>query len=119
MPADDAVGQVHELKQFSVRIRQGWPTSTTASLPARRRTPGLRADEGEENWASPLRQWLPTGYTVATKGRVLFTDKTASPEVDVMVLRPGYRHRCSSSNVVRVMASSASLRLLLRQWPAG
>ncbi|UUE28839.1 hypothetical protein LRQ08_31025 (plasmid) [Rhodococcus qingshengii] len=55
--------------------------------------PGTAGDEGEENWASLLRQWLPIGYTVVTKGRVLFTDKTASPQVDVVVLRPGYPPR--------------------------
>jgi hypothetical protein len=47
-------------------------------------------NEGEENWANLLRQWLPAGYQVVTKGRILGTDGTASSQVDVIVLRPFY-----------------------------
>lgn len=52
--------------------------------------PGTAGDEGEENWANLLRQWLPAGYHVVTKGRILGTDGTASSQVDVIVLRPFY-----------------------------
>jgi hypothetical protein len=55
--------------------------------------PGTAGDDGEENWATVLRRWLPAGFTVVTKGRILFTDKTASPQVDVVVLRSGYPDR--------------------------
>lgn len=33
---------------------------------------------------------MPTGYRVVTKGRLLGFDGTSSPQVDVVVLRPGY-----------------------------
>jgi len=52
--------------------------------------PGTAGDQGEENWAQLLRQWLPSSYQVRTKGRILSHDGTASRQVDVVVLRPGY-----------------------------
>ncbi|GIJ19386.1 DUF6602 domain-containing protein [Micromonospora lutea] len=52
--------------------------------------PGTAGDEGEENWARLLREWLPSSYQVRTKGRILAHDGAASRQVDVVVLRPGY-----------------------------
>lgn len=52
--------------------------------------PGTAGDQGEENWASFLRQWLPQGYHVVTKGRILSVDGEASPQLDVLVLKPSY-----------------------------
>jgi hypothetical protein len=52
--------------------------------------PGTAGDQGEENWASLLRRWLPSYFQVVTKGRILSTDGTASPQVDVLVLSPAY-----------------------------
>ncbi|NMO56060.1 hypothetical protein HH310_33380 [Actinoplanes sp. TBRC 11911] len=52
--------------------------------------PGTAGDEGEENWAQLLREWLPANYEVRTKGRILAHDGTASRQIDVVVLRPGY-----------------------------
>lgn len=51
--------------------------------------PGTAGDQGEENWAKLLRDWLPVGYHVETKGRVLGPFGT-SPQVDVVVLSPSY-----------------------------
>ena len=52
--------------------------------------PGTAGDQGEENWASLLRQWLPPEYRVITKGRILGHKGGASPQVDVVVLHPSY-----------------------------
>lgn len=52
--------------------------------------PGTAGDEGEENWAAFLRTWLPQSYPIVTKGRVLSVDGEASPQVDVLVLKPSY-----------------------------
>jgi hypothetical protein len=52
--------------------------------------PGTAGDQGEENWATLLRNWLPPTYRVVTKGRILSYAGTASPQVDVIVLRPSY-----------------------------
>ena len=52
--------------------------------------PGTAGDQGEENWATILREWLPQSFHVVTKGRILSTDGKASPQVDVIVLSPAY-----------------------------
>jgi len=52
--------------------------------------PGSAGDEGEENWATLLREWLPTAYHVETKGRLISHDGRTSPQVDVIVLKPSY-----------------------------
>lgn len=52
--------------------------------------PGTAGDQGEENWATLLRDWLPPPYPVVTKGRILSYDGVPSPQVDVLILRPSY-----------------------------
>lgn len=52
--------------------------------------PGTAGDQGEENWASLLRKWLPSYLQIVTKGRILFTSGEASPQVDILVLLPSY-----------------------------
>ena len=52
--------------------------------------PGTAGDQGEENWATLLRQWLPSYFHIVTKGRILAESGYASPQVDVLVLMPSY-----------------------------
>jgi hypothetical protein len=52
--------------------------------------PGTAGDEGEETWAALLRDWLPESYRVVTRGRLLAANGSAGPQLDVLVLRPGY-----------------------------
>jgi hypothetical protein len=52
--------------------------------------PGTAGDEGEENWRKLLTRLLPSKYHVVTKGRILGTDGKTSPQLDVLVLSPGY-----------------------------
>jgi hypothetical protein len=51
---------------------------------------GTAGDQGEENWASLFRDWLPADYQIVTKGRLLSENGIASPQVDVIVLYPFY-----------------------------
>lgn len=51
---------------------------------------GTAGDQGEENWASLFKDWLPADYQIVTKGRLLSEKGTASPQVDVIVLYPFY-----------------------------
>src|SRR5690606_36550418 len=51
---------------------------------------GTAGDQGEENWATVFREWLPADYQVVTKGRLLSEKGVASPQVDVIVLHPFY-----------------------------
>lgn len=52
--------------------------------------PGTAGDNGEENWAELLRQWLPSNYHIVTKGRIMNTEGECGPQVDVLVLSPSY-----------------------------
>lgn len=52
--------------------------------------PGTAGDQGEENWASLLRNWLPPAFQIVTKGRILNHNGDASPQVDVIILQPEY-----------------------------
>ncbi|MFI6153319.1 DUF6602 domain-containing protein [Kitasatospora sp. NPDC051170] len=54
--------------------------------------PGTAGDEGEENWASLLRKWLPGDLQIATKGRVLCGDGEATDQVDIVALSSLYPH---------------------------
>lgn len=55
-----------------------------------REDPGTAGDDAEETWAELLRAWLPAGFPIVTKGRILTVDGETSPQVDVLVLRPSY-----------------------------
>lgn len=52
--------------------------------------PGTAGDQGEENWKKLLKLWLPSGFEIVTKGRILGTNGNASPQLDVIVLSPDY-----------------------------
>ena len=52
--------------------------------------PGTAGDQGEENWATLLRNWLPSTLKIVTKGRILSHEGIASPQVDVLILQPEY-----------------------------
>ena len=36
--------------------------------------PGTAGDQGEENWKKLLKLWLPSGFEIVTKGRILGTN---------------------------------------------
>lgn len=52
--------------------------------------PGTAGDQGEENWATIFKNWLPSDYHVVTKGRLLNEKGKASPQVDILILHPFY-----------------------------
>lgn len=67
--------------------------------------PGTAGDQAEEDWAEILRAWLPATYPVVTKGRILFEDKTSSPQVDLIVLKPSYPLGLRHENIFSPAAS--------------
>ena len=52
--------------------------------------PGTAGDQGEENWANLLANWLPRSLDVVTKGRIISHEGVTSPQVDVLVLSADY-----------------------------
>jgi hypothetical protein len=85
--------QKHDLFKFMAEVR-GQIASEYARISTRSsEDPGTAGDQAEENWASVLRDWLPSNYHVVTKGRILGPDGQTSPQIDVLVLTPSYPKR--------------------------
>ncbi len=61
--------------------------------------PGTAGDEGEENWATLFREWLPSNYHVTTKGRLIGHDGSMSPQIDLLVLKPSYPRKLMEKKV--------------------
>jgi hypothetical protein len=80
----------HEVVQLMSQAAQEMAAEYERIRARSREDPGTAGDEGEENWAELLRRWLPATYHVVAKGRILYSDGQASPQVDVLVLSPAY-----------------------------
>ena len=81
---------VHDLVEFMQQVTEEMASEYDR---IRRRTaedPGTAGDQGEENWATLLRDWLPSHYEIVTKGRIIGEDGRTSPQVDVIVLKDIY-----------------------------
>lgn len=61
--------------------------------------PGTAGDEGEENWATLFKEWLPPTYHIQTKGRLIGHDGSISPQVDLLVLKPSYPRKLQEKKV--------------------
>ncbi|MFF8021546.1 DUF6602 domain-containing protein [Streptomyces sp. NPDC007896] len=59
--------------------------------------PGTAGDEGEENWASLFRKWLPGDLQITTKGRVLCGNGDTTDQVDIV----GELRRARSTSLPR------------------
>jgi len=61
--------------------------------------PGTAGDQGEENWATLLRGWLPRTYEVVTKGRIISQEGIMSPQIDILVLKDSYPRKLLGKKV--------------------
>ena len=75
---------------ISSRPCWAYPKNPADHLKRATEDPGTAGDQGEENWATLLRNWLPTYFHIVTKGRILCENGYASPQTDVLVLHPSY-----------------------------
>jgi hypothetical protein len=82
--------KTHDLHTFMAQVTSEMASEYERIFAKTAEDPGTAGDEGEENWAQLLREWLPPTYHVATKGRLIATDGTMSPQIDVLVLKPFY-----------------------------
>ena len=80
----------HELFTFMMEVTNEMSAEYDRISSRTLEDPGTAGDDGEENWASLLRDFLPPQYHVETKGRILSRDGILSPQVDVLVLHPSY-----------------------------
>jgi hypothetical protein len=80
----------HDFFQHMASLRQAIARDYEVVTKRSKEDPGTAGDQAEEQWAEILRNWLPATFPVITKGRILFEDRSASPQVDVLVLKPSY-----------------------------
>jgi hypothetical protein len=88
LPSDAA--QTHELRVFVDQVSNQLAAEYRRIRSRASEDPGTAGDEGEENWRDLFEDWLPPELHVVTKGRILGQNGVLSPQVDVLVLRPGY-----------------------------
>ena len=81
---------MHELHDFMTRVSRELAAEYNRIHQRAAEDPGTAGDQGEENWATILREWLPREFEVVTKGRILGPYGDVSGQVDVLVLSPGY-----------------------------
>jgi hypothetical protein len=89
-PDEARMVQPHELREFVDQVSDQLAAEYARIRRRAREDPGTAGDEGEENWRDLFEDWLPGELQIVTKGRILGSDGTLSPQVDVIVLRPGY-----------------------------
>lgn len=81
---------VHDIHDFIASAQKSIEDEYARIQKRAKEDPGTAGDQGEENWATLLRGWLPSYFHVVTKGRILTDSGYASPQVDVLVLFPSY-----------------------------
>lgn len=82
--------QSHDLDDFMSVITRGLADEYHRIQKRVHEDSGTAGDQGEENWATLLRQWLPSTYHIVTKGRIISHKGIASPQIDILVLHPTY-----------------------------
>ena len=85
-----AQDSTHDLVEFMRQVSLEMASEYERIRRRTREDPGTAGDQGEHNWASLLKDWLPRTYEVVTKGRIIGEDGKTSPQVDVVVLKEVY-----------------------------
>lgn len=80
----------HDIHDFMISSNQEIAQEYERIRKRASQDPGTAGDQGEENWANLLRNWLPPYFQIVTKGRILTDSNYASPQIDVLVLYPSY-----------------------------
>ena len=80
----------HDIHSFLQAAQRDLDNEYKRILKRATEDPGTAGDQGEENWATLLRNWLPSYFHIVTKGRILTDSGYASPQVDILILHPSY-----------------------------
>lgn len=82
--------KTHDLYDFMQQISAEMSAEYDRIQKRATEDPGTAGDQGEENWAALLRDWLPRNYEVVTRGRIISQEGDTSPQIDVLVLKSSY-----------------------------
>ena len=100
--------KTHDLHDF-MQQKSDWLAAEYRRIQRRvPEDPGTAGDQGEENWAKVLRDWLPQTYRVETKGRIISPDGEASPQIDVLVLKSIYPKQLIDENAKLYLAAGVA-----------
>jgi len=80
----------HDIHDFLISAQRDIQEEYQRIMKRATEDPGTAGDQGEENWATLLKNWLPSYFHIVTKGRILCENGYASPQIDVLVLHPSY-----------------------------
>jgi hypothetical protein len=80
----------HDLFDFMSQISMEMASEYDRIQKRATEDPGTAGDQGEENWATLLKDWLLPTYQIVTKGRILSHEGKTSPQIDVIVLKSSY-----------------------------
>jgi hypothetical protein len=76
----------HDLHSYMHQLSAKMDAEYARIRKSARADPGTAGDEGEENWAQLLRDWLPSNYHVVTQGQLMDDQGRLSGQVDIIVL---------------------------------
>lgn len=82
--------KTHDLYDFMRQISDEMSAEYNRIQMRATEDPGTAGDQGEENWAELLRDWLPRTYEVVTKGRIISQESVTSSQIDVLVIKGSY-----------------------------
>lgn len=89
----------HDLYDFMFQISNDMASEYERIQKRATEDPGTAGDQGEENWATLLRDWLPATYEVVTKGRIISHEGKMSPQIDILVLKDSYPRKLLDKKV--------------------
>ena len=89
----------HDLYDFMSQISNDMASEYERIQKRATEDPGTAGDQGEENWATLLRDWLPAIYEVVTKGRIISHEGKMSPQIDILVLKDSYPRKLIDKKV--------------------
>ena len=89
----------HDLYDFMSHISNEMTSEYERIQKRATEDPGTAGDQGEENWATLLRDWLPASYEVVTKGRIISQEGAMSPQIDILVLKNCYPRKLLDKKV--------------------
>ncbi len=98
-PNAEELDKGHDLVDFMSQVSHEMASEYTRIQRRAIDDPGTARDQGEENWAEFLRDWLPATYDVVTKGRLISYDGRTSPQLDILVLKDSYPKKLKSKKL--------------------
>jgi hypothetical protein len=106
--SNDMEVKTHDIFDFMSQISQEMSLEYERIQKRATEDPGTAGDQGEENWAQLLKDWLPPTYQVVTKGRIISEDGITSPQVDIIVLKPFYPKKLLNKKVYMAAGIAAA-----------